>query len=237
MGLVRFGAGIVQISGSIAGVVHARNRFGNYIRPRTKPVNPRSQRQMAIRTIMMYLAEQYREPPMTDVIRAAWQTYADSVSWVNRLGESVTLTGMNCFIMGNAALQTAGAALVTAAPATLGLPPGDPAFAISNVSAAAQTCDVAFDDTFDWCSEHDAYIMIHQGKPVSASHNFFGGPWRYYNSLEGDAEFPRQSPMIGLVQTGFPFVEGQKIWWKARIVRADGRLSTAFRCDPTIVAA
>ncbi|GAH28464.1 unnamed protein product, partial [marine sediment metagenome] len=38
MALVKYGAGIIQMSGSIAGDVHARNRFGNYIRPRTKPV-------------------------------------------------------------------------------------------------------------------------------------------------------------------------------------------------------
>ena len=110
MALVKFGAGIVDMRGSIAGVVHARNRFGNYTRPRTKPVNPQSQRQTAARIIMAFLAEQWREAPMTEAIRTAWQTYADSVNWNNKLGEQVTLTGFNMFIRGNAALQAIASA-------------------------------------------------------------------------------------------------------------------------------
>ncbi|GAI01350.1 unnamed protein product, partial [marine sediment metagenome] len=45
MALIKYGGGIVQISGSIAGTVFARNKMGNYARPRTKPVNPRTARQ------------------------------------------------------------------------------------------------------------------------------------------------------------------------------------------------
>lgn len=71
MALIKYGAGVVQMSGSIAGDVHARNRFGNYTRPRTKPVNPQSARQTAIRAIVAYVAEIWREPPMTGVIRTA----------------------------------------------------------------------------------------------------------------------------------------------------------------------
>ncbi|GAH50296.1 unnamed protein product, partial [marine sediment metagenome] len=48
MALVKLGGGIVQISGSIAGNTFARNRFGNYMRSRTKPVNPNSTRQTDI---------------------------------------------------------------------------------------------------------------------------------------------------------------------------------------------
>lgn len=237
MALVKFGTGVVQMSGSIAGTVYFRNRFGNCARPRTKPVNPRSPRQMGIRTIMMYLAEQWRESPMTDEIREAWQTYADSCNWQNRLGEQVTLTGFNMFIMGNAALLNVGADLVTAAPAALGLPPGDPNMVVSNVDEAAQKFDLAFDDGFDWCAEDDAYLMMHQGKPVSASHNFFGGPFRSCAFIEGNTAVPTTSPSLALPNIGYPLIAGQKIWWEARIVRADGRLSTAFRCDPTIVVA
>jgi len=66
MALIKFGAGIVQMSGSIAGDVHARNRFGNYVRPRTKPVNPHSIRQEAARAVVSYLAE-YWHGNLTDV--------------------------------------------------------------------------------------------------------------------------------------------------------------------------
>ncbi|MBA7685576.1 hypothetical protein ES703_94001 [subsurface metagenome] len=235
--LVRYGIAVNEMRGSAGGITIARNRFGSYIRSRTKPVNPKSDRQMAIRAIMMFLAEAWREAPMTDVIRAGWQTYADSVNAVNKLGESVTLTGFNCFMAGNAALQSVGAALVTAAPAALGLPPGDPNMVVSNVTEAAQQFDLAFDDGFDWCAEDDAYLIMHQGKPVSSTHNFFGGPFRRCAFIEGNTAVPTVSPKPGLPNIGFPIIEGQKIWWKARIVRADGRLSGEFRCNPTIAVA
>lgn len=237
MALIRYGGGIVQMSGSIAGNTHARNRFGNYARARTKPVNPRSSRQSAARIIIMMLAEQWRESPMTDVKRIAWQTYANSVSWNNKLGETVTLTGFNMFIRSNAALLGVGADLIDDGPADLGLPPGDPAYVVSNCTAAAQKADLAFDDGFDWCAEDDAYLISYMGEPQNPTRNFFNGPWRRCFFIEGNTAVPTTSPQLALPNIPFTIVEGQKIWFKARIVRADARLSTEFLCDPVIAVA
>lgn len=237
MALVKYGPSVVQMSGSIAGTVYARNRFGNYTRPRTKPVNPKSQRQTAIRTIMMFLSEQWRESPMTDAIRLAWQVYADSVNWQNRLGEQVTLTNFNMFIRGNAALLSAGGSLVTAAPVALGLPAGDPVFQVTDVSDALNSAKFTFDDTMDWCDEDGSEFIIYQGQPQPASHNFFGGPWRHWYQIGGSVGVPPVTPIGPIANPPWTLHEGQKIWWKARICRADARLSTEFRCDPTIVVA
>lgn len=234
MALIKFGAGIVQMSGSIAGDVHARNRFGNYTRPRTKPVNPKSSRQVAARILVMYLAEQWRDSPMTDAIRAAWQTYADSVNWNNRLGEQVTLTGFNMFVQCNSARLTAGGSLITAAPATLGLPPGDPAFAVSG-SAATQLISVVFDPLFDWNIIDDGLMSVYMGKPQPASRNFFGGPYRFMDAIEGDTASPPTSPQT--MTAPFTLVEDQKIWCEARIQEADGRVSTRFGAVPFLCGA
>ncbi|GAI30528.1 unnamed protein product, partial [marine sediment metagenome] len=147
-----------------------------------------------------------------------------------------TLTGMNMFIQGNAARLTAGLSLVTAAPAALGLPAGDPAFAVTNMSDGGQNYDLAFDDGFDWNTETGGGIMWYQGKPVASSHTFFGGPWRYVGVALGVDPGGTASPLIGVGALGFTLVETQKVWWAARIIRADGRCSTLFRCDPVIVA-
>ncbi|GAJ18904.1 unnamed protein product, partial [marine sediment metagenome] len=130
MALAKYGGGVIQLSGSIAGNTYARNRFGNYIRARTKPVNPRSARQSGARINIMWLAEQWRESPMNDARRLAWGTYAASVNWNNALGEATILTGFNHFIRSNAALARAGGSLIIDGPAAAGLPPGDPAFAV-----------------------------------------------------------------------------------------------------------
>lgn len=235
MALIKYGAGIVQMSGAIAGDVHARNRFGNYTRPRTHPVNPASDRQVAARTMVAYLAEQWRESPMTDAIRLAWQTYANSINWVNRLGESVTLTGFNCFVACNSALILAGSSIVTAAPTTLGLPAQDPAFAVT-ISAATQKLSVTFDDGFDWVDEDDGHLMVYMGSPVAPSHNFFGGPYRYAGEITGDSVTPPTTP-DATIDAPFTAIETQKTWCQARIVREDGRISTRFTAAAVTIAA
>lgn len=234
MALIRFGGGVVQMSGSIAGDTFARNRFGNYSRARTKPVNPNSDRQMNARAVIMMLAEQWREDPMTDAIRTAWGVYADSVNWNNKLGESVKLTGFNMFVRSNAALIMAGGALVTAAPVTLGLPPGDPTFACAG-SVASQKISVTFDTGFDWVGEDDAYMSIEMGLPQSPTRNFFGGPYRFAGSIPGYLASPPTSPQE--IDPGWVLVLGQKVWCRARIIRADARVSTQFGCDPFAVGA
>jgi len=234
MAQVKYGSGVIQISGSIAGDVYARNRFGNYIRPRTKPVNPKSSRQIGIRVIMMFLAEQWRESPMTDTIREAWQTYASSVNWLNRLGEQVTLTGFNMFIQCNSARLTAGGSLITAAPTVLGLPPGDPTFAVAG-SASTQELSVTFDPLFDWNIIDDGLMSVYMGRPQSPSRNFFGGPYRFADAIEGDTASPPTSPAT--MTAPFTLVEGQKIWCEARIQEADCRVGTRFGAVPFLCGA
>jgi len=237
MALVKYGGGIVQMSGSMSGNTFARMRFGNYVRARTKPVNPRSSRQMGARVAVMMLAEQWRESPMDDTIRAAWETYAQSVSWLNKLGESVKLTGFNMFIRANAAILRVGGTLVTAGPTDLGLPAGDPAFAASAASAATQDMTITFDDTLVWCDEDGGYLSIDMGEPQNPTRNFFGGPWRHWNSIDGDSVTPPTTPEAAFGSPPYTLVEGQKVWVRAKIIREDGRVSTPFECDPVTVGA
>lgn len=232
--LVKYGGGVVQMSGSIAGTTFARNRFGNYARAKTKPVDPASARQVAARTIMMMLTEQWRESPMTDIIREAWQTYANSVNWNNRLGESVTLTGFNHFIRSNASRITAGGSLITAGPTDLGLPAGDPAFVVTG-SESTQLLSVVFDDTFDWVDEDEGYLSISMGRPQNATRNFFNGPWRFGASINGDSSTPPTTPDTHTAP--YTLTEGQKVWCKASIIREDGRVSTPFECVPFLCSA
>lgn len=234
MALVKLGGGVIQISGSIAGNTFARNRFGNYMRSRTKPVNPRSARQMGARILIMMLAEQWRESPMTDAMRTAWATYANSVDWKNKLGEIVALTGFNMFIRSNAALITAGGTLVTAGPTALGLPPADPTFAVAGSEASAKL-SVTFDNTMDWAGETGGFLSVEMGCPQNPTRNFFGGPYRFADAILGDDTTPPTSPAE--IDPPFTLTEGQKVWCRARIIRADARCSTQFGADPFAVGA
>jgi len=221
MALVKYGAGIVQMSGSIAGDVHARNRFGNYIRPRTKPVNPHSTRQEKSRTIVSFLAE-YWHGDLIDTQRGLWRDYANSVIMKNRLGESIHLTGFNHFIRSNSAQLRMAEAVIPDAPTILNLPEKDPLLVCSEEDIAAQTFSFTC-DTDGWAPNGDTKfgILLYQGEPQLASRNFFAGPWRYMDFIDAT----EGAAGTGTVAAGFPFALGQRVWFQARVMTLSGRLS------------
>lgn len=233
MALVKFGAGVIQMSGSIAGVVHARNRFGNYVRPRTKPVNPNSDRQEAAKAIVSYLAE-YWHQDLTAVQRNLWNVYAAAIAMKNRLGETVHLTGFNHFIRTNSSQKCIGETEIDAAPTVLSLPEKDTDLVVSEEDIAAQTftftCNVA-----GWVPNGDPKfgILIYQGQPKLASRNSFHGPWRYMDFIDAT----EGAAGTGTLAASFAFAVGQKVWFQARVITVSGRLSELWQIDPRVVEA
>ena len=233
MALVKFGGGIVAMAGKMAGNVFARNRSGSYVRQWTKPVNPQSARQVAIRNILAFLAQEWKDT-LTALQRGVWETYADAISMQNRLGESIKLSGFNHFIRSNSAIMTCGLSYVAAGPTELSLPETDPTFAIA-ATADDQQIAITFDDTEEWCDENEAAMEILVGTPQKVTVNFFNGPFRYGEAIEGDSVTPPSSG--DEITSPFTLVESQIIFCEARIIRADGRISNRFRAPATAVAA
>ena len=227
MALVRFGAGIVAMSGSIAGDVHARNRSGNYVRARTKPINPNTARQVEVRSAVTLLAERWSSV-LTAVQRIAWGLYADSVAMKNKLGETIFLSGFNHYIRSNVIIVQTGGTIIDDGPTIFELPEKDPTLAIT-ATEAAQTIDVSFDNTLPWANEDGAFLWTFQGSPQNAQRNFFIGPWRQMDQIDGDGITPPTSPDTQPVV--FAIAAGQRQWIYARISRADGRLSERFFAD------
>jgi hypothetical protein len=230
--LVKLGGGITGISGSIGGNTHARNRFGNYMRPRTKPVNPRSDRQVEVRSILQMLTEYWNSANMSDTERASWATYAAAIAMNNRLGETVYLTGFNHFIRSNVSRIIAGGDLVEPGPTELVLPGADNTIAVS-ADPGSQLLTIAFDEDQDWVSETDGFLSVEMGQPQNHTRNFFGGPWRNAGSVAGNTGSPPTSPVT--LPAPFTLVAGQKIWARARIIRTDGRASNMFYAPSLIV--
>lgn len=227
MSLVRYGGGVVQMSGSIAGNTFARNRSGNYVRARTTPVNPQSALQTAVRASIAFLTAAWSQT-LTALQRAAWNNYADNVAMKNRLGETIYLSGFNHFIRSNVLIKVYGGTVVAAGPTALELPEQDPTFAIA-ASEATQVITVTYDDTLEWCDEDGGYLWLFQGLPQNPQRNFFNGPWKQGVPVEGDGAVPPTSTES--FAAVMPFQETQHLWMYARIQRADGRLSEAFRAD------
>lgn len=215
------------MSGSIAGNVYARNRFGNYARARTKPTNPNTAAQQTVRAAMAQLADRWSQI-VTAVQRTAWELYASSVAMQNKLGETVYLTGFNHYMRSNIVAIQAGLTVVDAGPVVFELPDQDPLFAASG-SDGTQLIAVTFDDAAAWVDEDDAALLTYQGQPQNPQRNFFNGPWKYMDVLLGDGVTPETTPDDQAAVT--VITELQRVWIYGRIRRADGRISEPFRAD------
>ena len=232
MALVKFGGGVVQMSGSIAGDTFARNRYGNYVRARTKPTNPNTARQVAVRSAMAFLTDRWAQT-LTIVQRTAWNLYGSSVTMKNRLGENTFLTGFNHYIRSNMIRKQTTSTLIDDGPVIFELPAKDPTFAIT-ASEATQDISYTFDVAMDWATEDGAFMFLFSGQPQNAQRNFFGGPWRITARLVGVDPGPLVSPTDA--ESEYAIAELQHIWCYGRISRADGRLSEPFRGDIAVGA-
>jgi len=220
------------MSGSIGGTTFARNHYGNYARAKTKPINPNTAMQQAVRASLSFLTD-YWGQTLTAVQRTAWNLYGSSVAMVNKLGETVYLTGFNHFIRSNSILKRSARTLVAAGPVIFELPEADPTFSIT----ATQTDNkitYTYDDTAAWANEDGGWLHMFAGQPQNAQRNFFNGPWKLFAAVAGNSVAPPSSPG----NTAGPFVisTGQKIWVYGRITRADGRTSAPFRANVFVTA-
>jgi len=227
MALIKFGGGVVQMTGSIAGNTFARNRYGNYVRARTKPTNPNTARQQSVRAALAFLSERWAGT-LTDAQRTAWNLYGSSVIMTNKLGESMNLSGFNHYIRSNTIRKAFGLAIIDAGPVVFEIPEADPTYSIA-ASEATQQITTTYDDTMDWADENGAFMVGFQGAPQNPQRNFFAGPWKSFMVLSGVNGAPPASPAATAAAT--VMTELQRQWTYARILRADGRLSQPFRSD------
>jgi len=105
----------VPRSGSYQGIVSSRNRFGQYVRTRATPVQPRTPFQTAVRTRLATSAADWRA--LTGPQRQGWADLGDQMFRTDSLGQTYTLTGLQAFASVNNNKAAAGDARLSDAPA------------------------------------------------------------------------------------------------------------------------
>lgn len=210
-----------QRSGKQGGMVWSHNAGGPYVRNRTIPTNPNTDRQVAVRNAIRSIAIAW-SLTLTQTQRDAWDLYASLVVWTNRLGQSIFLKGLNHYIRSNVVRVQNAIARVDAAPTSFDLGTAELELAVT-ASEATQDLTINGQDPVDdpWIGIPDAWQFVYMGRPVNASVKFYGGPYRQITAIPGAGP----PPFPAVVGTAFPLAEGQRIWVRTRIARADGRLS------------
>lgn len=95
MALARFGGGVSELRGSIAGNVFSRSRAGAIVRNRAVPVNPNTPLQSQSRSWMQEATDGFRDLTAAQV--EAWNNFASTQTRFNRLGEPYTPSGKQIF--------------------------------------------------------------------------------------------------------------------------------------------
>lgn len=220
-----------QFSGSIAGMTASHGRSGAYLRSRVIPVNPNTTYQQQVRNIAGNLATAWINT-LTAAQRAAWDTYGDNVAMTNRVGDTIYLTGLNHFVRSNTLRLMLPEAQVNDAPVIFSLV--DVTLPQISISESTQLASIGFEATDAWANEDSGFLSFAISRPYNPTINYFKGPYRFTDHVEGDAVTPPTSPQTATVP--FPVVEGQNVFALLRGGLADGRLGTAIRIGCTVAA-
>jgi hypothetical protein len=131
----------VPQSGSLAGQTSSHNRYGQYRRTRSIPVNPSTAFQQTVRSRMQLNSAAYRN--LTAEQRNGWIALGASMTRTDSLGQVYTLTGAQAHASINNTRLAAGDAVVTDAP---GLTTPDP-ITLGTVTLTALVHTIAYTPT------------------------------------------------------------------------------------------
>lgn len=167
---------LAQISGSINGVTFSRNKGGAYARNRSLPSNPGTDRQDQVRTAMASLSMAWRDT-LSQLQRNLWTAYGQSVTVLNRIGDSISLSGIAAFQRVNLfRMSTLDLSPVLEPPPAGTLPDPPPTFdstAITFVVPDAPILDV----NLVGAPASGYSLAYYYSGPLSPGLNYYRGPY------------------------------------------------------------
>jgi hypothetical protein len=198
MALIKTGGGIAEIRGSIGGTVFSRGRYGAIARNRSIPVQPNSIRQVDQRSLFASVVAAWAA--LTANQRSAWNALGAALAMVNRLGETMYLSGQNHFIRANTIRISAGMTALDTAPAIAALDVLPASFAISQAVANEAGDDLGIAFTFtgggaDWKSEPLNRILCYRSTALNPTINYYNGPMILHMAKAGNVQTPLSSPL------------------------------------------
>lgn len=218
--LVRY-TQISQASGSAGGLTAAKNRGGNYLRKRIKPLNPRSTNQDRARANLAAAAAQWRELDPED--QATWFAYADGTPVSNKLGEQIKLSGIDWFTRINSLRGLAGQALLSAAPAGFGQPIFSPPTGVEVDHGTGQITGT-LEPTDSWAATTNGRLFVFITPGQSPGRYSPVNAFRFVGTVAGNTGSP--PAVLGMtVSNGIALVAGQVYFVRFRSQDSTGRVS------------
>lgn len=231
MALVKYGNGVSGISGKIDGTVFQRGTYGNVARGWTKPVDPQTDKQMAVRASFSSQSQVWRT--LTTAQRNGWIALAATITFVNRLGENIFLTGQAMFNKLNQNLISGGQTQITDAPTYT--VPSTPTAVTGAIAAGAGTATVTFVPTPVPAS---AVMQIWMTAPVSAGKRFLSNEYKLIANVAAAGTSPQNvAAAYTLVYGSFTGKAASKVGIRIRYINILTGVASAFQQNSVIIAA
>lgn len=221
-----------EARGKIGGLVFSRNKGGQYVKGFAAPTNPSTARQVEVRSQWSVLINAY-SVLITQLQRDGWVDLAAANPVLNRLGQSILLSGLNMYIRFNQTRLLTGSARIDTAPAAFLQAAADPNLVLAAVTETTNSFDVAFDDTLPWGDQDEGRMVVFQGQGQSLGRQTFDGPYRQAGEVEGDASLGVNSP-VQFIPAPWVVIAGAKTWISAIIIEDGFFPSQPFFAGPTI---
>jgi len=182
---------VSQVSGSVGGLVGARNAYGMYFRARTLPVNPNTPAQVLVRGAMTAAHEAWQA--LSEAVKSQWDGYAKATP-LTKNGTQYTITGLAMFLRAYIQRTVADVAIPADPPDEPGLT--DIGEITATVVAATKKVSIAFDNTKPWAANDNGVLLVSVSDLISVNVNYFTGPFRYIGKIEGATATPPTSPVL-----------------------------------------
>lgn len=196
-------------SGSYQGITSSRNRFGQYVRTRAAPVQPRTTFQLNQRARMSTNAAAWRG--ITDAQRAGWGDLGLMISRTDSLGQTYTLNGFGAYCSVNNNKLDAGDAAVSDAPAIV----TPPDLTTVTLTATSVALSVAYTATPLGAGVR-AFIFV---SPQQSAGRKFNGDYRLLSVTAAAAASPANILAAYTARFGVP-VTGNRLFLSVQTYQA-----------------
>ena len=167
---------LAQISGSINGMTFSHNRGGAYARNRSLPSNPGTDRQDQVRTAMASISKAWGTV-LDESQREAWRIFGSQQQVQNRIGDTITLSGIAAFNRMNLfRMSTLGQAMVENPPEPTGGEDPPPTFlgvdGVQSLEGTPATADIVMNAASTGYS-----VAVYYAGPIKPGIKYYRGPY------------------------------------------------------------
>lgn len=213
------GSFVSDARGSLGGITASRNRGGSYLRRRVKPTQVPTDPRSRARADLGGQASAWSS--LTDDARAAWDDRATTWTAVNRIGETIKLSGFNWYCRTNSLRALTGQAEVVVPfddiPTTILHPPTSGALDASSQSLAADV-----DSTDPWAGDAGGRLNVFITRGQNPGRISPSGGFTFVASFPGNG-----TPVTGIATSSLPVVitTGRVYFVRFVALDAEGRVS------------